>query len=76
MSENCKSLVLQDKCNIEIFLSPVDDTAIPQGSLLKPIFQSYHDGQFKSVLGPFFSHKNCLNGCCHIRPSAGCGGPQ
>ena len=22
MSENCKSLVLQDKCNIEIFLSP------------------------------------------------------
>ena len=21
MSENCKSLVLQDKCNIEIFLS-------------------------------------------------------
>ena len=25
-SENCKSLVLQDKCNIEIFLSPeVDD---------------------------------------------------
>ena len=21
-SENCKSLVLQDKCNIEIFLSP------------------------------------------------------
>ena len=23
MSENCKSLVLQDKCNIEIFLSPV-----------------------------------------------------
>ena len=22
-SENCKSLVLQDKCNIEIFLSPV-----------------------------------------------------
>ena len=24
-SENCKSLVLQDKCNIEIFLSPEDD---------------------------------------------------
>ena len=23
VSENCKSLVLQDKCNIEIFLSPV-----------------------------------------------------
>ena len=23
MSENCKPLVLQDKCNIEIFLSPV-----------------------------------------------------
>ena len=23
-SENCKSLVLQDKCNIEIFLSPED----------------------------------------------------
>ena len=23
MSENCKSIVLQDKCNIEIFLSPV-----------------------------------------------------
>ena len=22
MSENCKSLILQDKCNIEIFLSP------------------------------------------------------
>ena len=22
MSENCKSLVLQDKCSIEIFLSP------------------------------------------------------
>ena len=25
MSENYKSLVLQDKCNIEIFLSPVTD---------------------------------------------------
>ena len=25
MSENCKSLVLQDKCNIEIFLSPDAD---------------------------------------------------
>ena len=24
MSEKCKSLVLQDKCNIEIFLSPVE----------------------------------------------------
>ena len=23
MFENCKSLILQDKCNIEIFLSPV-----------------------------------------------------
>ena len=23
MSENCKSLILQDKCSLEIFLSPV-----------------------------------------------------
>ena len=28
MSENCKSLVLQDKCIIEIFLSPGGDSVV------------------------------------------------
>ena len=27
MSENCKSLILQDKCNIEIYLYPAIDMA-------------------------------------------------
>ena len=31
-SENCKSLVLQDKCNIEIFVSP-ESTMKPCGKL-------------------------------------------
>ena len=28
MSENCKSLVLQDKCNIEIFLAPAENDSL------------------------------------------------
>ena len=38
MSENCKSLVLQDKCNIEILLLPVANI-VPWGlTIYKTIF--------------------------------------
>ena len=35
MSENCKLLVLQDKCNIEIFLSPVYDNSYRSKFILR-----------------------------------------
>ena len=35
--ENCKSLVLQDKCNIEIFLSPVLVSSVPEQAVLSVI---------------------------------------
>ena len=38
MSENCKSLILQDKCNIEIFLSP--DIEISFVAILDKILSS------------------------------------
>ena len=41
MSENCKSLVLQDKCHIEIFLSPGTDQNVTDGKM----DASYNDKQ-------------------------------
>ena len=57
MSENCKSLVVQDKCNIEIFLSP---------ALLKSSEFSTKDFNCIFVhtemhLIVFFGPSNCVN---------------
>ena len=46
MSENCKSLILQDKCNVEIFLSAASsaENLMMHGISILPAFilQSHH----------------------------------
>ena len=41
-SENCKSFVLQDMCNIEIFLSPVRFSWFPNKHTCHIVFYSSH----------------------------------
>ena len=42
MSENCESLVQQDKCNIEIFLSPVEPVQLRLNYDQQVYTQYYH----------------------------------
>ena len=50
MNENCKSLILQDKCNIEIFLSPAmswTNSGNPWGDI-EQILETHDEMTFKS----------------------------
>ena len=67
-SENCKSLVLPVKCNIEIFLSPACSIirfSLPNKNATLHIGIQYCSQNTHVIIPPFFAHNIHI----HLKPS-------